>query len=84
MDPHVTWKQMQEELVAENWDIAIELAEALLAWLNRNGFPPLIGSNDLPCDGHRALAEAGAKYVLDAAGREEIDADAEIEEEADR
>ena len=30
MDPHATWKQMQEELVAENWDIAIELAEALL------------------------------------------------------
>jgi len=84
MDPHATWKQMQEELVAENWDIAIELAEALLRWLKSNGFPPLIGSNDLPYGWHRSLAEAGAKYVLVAAGLKRIDVDAEIEEEAAR
>ena len=81
MDPHATWKQMQEELVAENWDIAVELAEALLHWLNGNGFPPLIGSKDLPCGWHRALAEAGAKYVIATAGLERFDADAEFDEE---
>ena len=84
MDPHATWKQMQEELAAENWDIAIELAEALLTWLDGNGFPPLVGSNDLPYGWHRSLAEAGAKYVLVAAGLEKVDAEAELEEAADR
>lgn len=84
MDPHATWKQMQEELVAENWDIATELAEALLHWLKGNGFPPLIGSSDLPYGWHRALAEAGAKDVLVAAGLEQIDDEAEREEQAAR
>ena len=84
MDPHATWKQMQEELVAENWELAIELAEALLAWLKSGGFPPLVGSHDLPYGWHRKLAEAGATYVLIAAGLERIDEEAEIEEEETR
>ena len=84
MDPHATWKQLQEELAAENWDIAIELAEALLTWLDGNGFPPVVGSNDLPYGWHRSLAEAGAKYVLAATGLEKVDAEAELEEAADR
>lgn len=84
MDPHATWRQMQDELVAENWDLAIELAEALLAWLKGGGFPPLVGSHDLPYGWHRQLAEAGAKFVIIAAGLEQIDEEAEREEHAAR
>jgi len=84
MDPHATWKQMQEELVAENWDIAIELAEALLRWLKGGGFPPVIGDKDLPYGWHRKLAEAGATFVIIAAGLEQIDDGAEREEQAAR
>lgn len=84
MDPHATWKQMQEELVAENWELAMELAEALLAWLKGGGFPPVIGDKDLPYGWHRKLAEAGATFVLVAAGLERIDDEAEIEEAAAR
>ena len=83
MDPHATWKQMQEELVAENWELAMELAEALLAWLKGGGFPPVIGDKDLPYGWHRKLAEAGATFVLVAAGLERIDDEAEIEEAAE-
>ncbi len=84
MDPHATWAQMQEELMAENWETAMELAEALLKWLDGNGFPPLVGSKDLPYGWHRELARAGARYVLLAAGFEKIDAEAELEEDVVR
>ncbi|MCA9123949.1 MAG: hypothetical protein H6822_20465 [Planctomycetaceae bacterium] len=84
MDPHATWKQMQEELMAENWETAIELAEALLEWIDGNGSPPLVGSKDLPYGWHRELARAGARYVLIAAGFEKIDAEAEVEEQTAR
>lgn len=84
MDPHATWKQMQEELIAENWELAMELAEALLTWLKGGGFPPVIGDKDLPYGWHRKLAEAGATFVIIAADLERIDEEAEIEEEAAR
>ena len=84
MDPHATWKQMQEELIAENWELAMELAEALLAWLKGGGFPPVIGDKDLPYGWHRNLAEAGATFVIIAADLERIDEEAEIEEESAR
>ena len=84
MDPHATWREMQSELMAENWELAIELAEALLTWLKGGGFPPLIGDKDLPYGWHRKLAEAGATFVITAAGLEQIDDEAEREEEAVR
>ena len=83
MDPHATWREMQSELIAENWELAIELAEALLAWLKGGGFPPVIGDKDLPYGWHRKLAEAGATFVINAAGLEQID-DTEREEQAAR
>ena len=82
MDPHATWREMQSELMAENWELAIELAEALLTWLKGGGFPPLIGDKDLPYGWHRKLAEAGATFVIIAAGLEQIDDEAEREEQA--
>ena len=82
MDPTTTWEDLQREVMAENWESASELAKALLTWLRANGFPPLVGSRDLPYGWHRAIAEAGAKYALIAAGRETIDDAAECEENA--
>ena len=68
MDPHATWRDMQSAVIGEDWDFAVELAEALLGWLKRGGFPPVIGDKDLPYGWHRQIAEAGAKYVLTAVG----------------
>lgn len=84
MDPHATWRDMQSALIDEDWDLAAELAEALLAWLKGGGFPPVIGDKDLPYGWHRQLAEAGAKYVMVAAGLDQTDEEAEHEEQADR
>jgi hypothetical protein len=64
MDPHATWRDMQNALKDEDWDLAIELAEALLTWLKRGGFPPVIVDKDLPYGWHRKLAEAGATFVI--------------------
>ena len=80
MDPHATWRDMQSALIDEDRDLAIELAEALLAWLKGGGFPPVIGDKDLPYGWHRKLAEAGATFVIIAAGLEQIDDEAEREE----
>jgi hypothetical protein len=84
MDPHATWRDMQNALKDEDWDLAIELAEALLAWLKGGGFPPVIGDKDLPYGWHRQLAEAGTRFVIIAAGFEQIDEEAEREEHAPR
>lgn len=84
MDPHATWRDMQNALKDEDWDLAIELAEALLTWLKGGGFPPVIGDKDLPYGWHRKLAEAGATFVIIAAGLEQIDDEAEREEQAAR
>ena len=84
MDPHTTWREMQQELIAENWELAIERAKALLAWLKCGGFPPVIGNADLPYGWHRQLAEAGARFVIIAAGLEQTDDESEREEQAAR
>jgi len=68
MDPHATWRDMQNALIDEDADYAVELAEALLSWLQRGGFPPIVGDKDLPYGWHRQIAKAGAEYVLTAAG----------------
>ena len=82
MDPHATWRDMQSALINEDWDLAIELAEALQKWLRGGGFPPLIGDKDLPYGWHRQLAEAGARFVIIAAGLERIDDEGEREEQS--
>ena len=43
-----------------------------------------IGDKDLPYGWHRKLAEAGATFVIIAAGLEQIDDEAEREEQAAR
>lgn len=44
----------------------------------------MIGDKDLPYGWHRKLAEAGATFVIIAAGLEQIDDEAEREEQAAR
>jgi|CXWL01.1.fsa_nt_gi hypothetical protein len=84
MDPHATWQDMQNALKDEDWEFAIEFAEALLTWLKGGGFPPVIGDKDLPYGWHRKLAEAGATFVIIAAGLEQVDDESEREEQAAR
>ena len=73
MDPNETWKQMLDAYSQSNWDEAVELAEALLAWLRRGGFPPkttIVSSDgtvmiELDNDqANRQIADAVARSIL--------------------
>jgi hypothetical protein len=46
MDPQATWEQLQEAYGNADWETARELAQALLAWLDRGGFPPTTEAGD--------------------------------------
>lgn len=40
MDPQATWRLMCEVWIEHDWQQLHDAAEALLNWMNRNGFPP--------------------------------------------
>ena len=65
MDPQTTWNSLLEEWAKRNWLDVSELAEALLEWLSKDGFPPkTIGSRDLGADWHRTAALAMCNFAL--------------------
>lgn len=44
MDPNATWRMLAESYGSDS-DHAKELAQALLYWLDKGGFPPKITGN---------------------------------------
>src|SRR5262249_219354 len=51
MDPQAAWDRLLAAYAAGDWDQIEELATDLLAWLNRDGFPPtVIRQSDLDAD----------------------------------
>jgi hypothetical protein len=45
MDPNTCWQEMEEAVNTANWGIAVQKAEALIEWLQKDGFPPVIGGH---------------------------------------
>lgn len=41
MDPQAAWIQLQEAYRNRDWEAVGELAQSLLDWLERGGFPPI-------------------------------------------
>jgi hypothetical protein len=41
MDPQAAWNQLQEAYRIRDWEAVRELAQSLLDWLERGGFPPV-------------------------------------------
>ena len=65
MDPQITWDSLLEEWAKRNWQDVIELAEALLNWLDRGGFPPKTSNSaELGGQWHATVAKAAATYAL--------------------
>ena len=57
MDPEATLLELLEAVQARAWDRVDELAGALLDWLEKQGFPPLVvGPRELGVEWHRAMA----------------------------
>ena len=42
MDPNATWQALSQAVADADWGKAGELADGLLHWLSRDGFPPNI------------------------------------------
>lgn len=65
MDPQAAWDQLLAAYAAGDWDLIEERATDLLAWLDRDGFPPrILRQSDLDPDLNRALARAGCVHAL--------------------
>ena len=42
MDPNQTWSDLSRAIERDDWDEATDLAEMLVDWIERQGFPPTI------------------------------------------
>ena len=42
MDPNQTWHDLGRAIERDDWDEATDLAELLVDWIERQGFPPTI------------------------------------------
>ncbi len=65
MDPQVTWTELLEARLQRDWNRADELANALLDWMQRGGFPPhTIGDRKLGMRWHHSIAYTVCHLVL--------------------
>lgn len=48
MDPQAAWNELLDALAANELADAVLRAEALVAWLDRKGFPPQTSMRELP------------------------------------
>lgn len=82
MDPQVAWQELLDAFQQSDWDRVHELAEGLLHWMNRRGFPPetLVfnsavngglnkPSQSLGPDWNRSVAQAACRYAVDLANQ---------------
>ena len=72
MDPTTTWNQMLTAFGEEDWETALELADAMLAWFRAGGFPPIVsvGSSVGDCviviedvQARRSIADSVARAI---------------------
>jgi len=42
LDPNQVWSDLSRAIERDDWDEATELAEMLVDWIERQGFPPTI------------------------------------------
>ena len=65
MDPQATWDQLQKAYCIRDWEAVRELAQSLLDWLQRGGFPPtVLGKPFSDPDQHREVALAFCRRAL--------------------
>ena len=65
MDPQVTWTELLQARMERDWDRAEELAENLMGWMDKKGFPPeTVGSRTIGRGWHRAVAQFVCCLIL--------------------
>lgn len=64
MDPKETWRMLLDAWFHRNWDDVLELSEALLNWLHKDGFAPQVEyPRELGPDLNRLLAKTACEFV---------------------
>lgn len=57
MDPDAALKELLDAVQARDWDRVDELAQGLLSWMEKRGFPPsTLGPKELGRSWHRTIA----------------------------
>jgi hypothetical protein len=65
MDPQTCWNDLLDSLAERDWERVEELAEGLLMWLDRGGFPPrAITGRDLGADWDHEIALTACRFAL--------------------
>jgi len=82
MDPQAAWLELMDAFHQLDWDRVRDLAEGLLHWMDRGGFPPETAtvskaaddasnepSRTLGSEWNRTVAQAACRYALDLANQ---------------
>ena len=65
MDPQETWRMLLEAWFNRNWDDVVELSEALLNWIGKDGFAPCVEhARELGPDLNRLLVRTACDFLL--------------------
>jgi len=64
MDPQETWRMLLDAWFYRNWDDVLELSEALLNWLEKDGFAPQVESpRELGPELNRLLVRTACEFM---------------------
>ena len=66
MDPNATWRELIDAHAIQDGERVEELAQALISWLDRGGFPPTIADRQLPTEAAAAFVKAVCLHLLEA------------------
>jgi len=72
MNPQAAWDQLIEAYTQRDWSAVEELAEGLLHWLSRGGFPPqTVPKRAMDRDWNRTVAESACRFARSLACRKQ-------------
>jgi hypothetical protein len=65
MDPQATWNALLDAWTQRDWQEVVDLAEALLEWIRKGGFPPkTTPGRQMGADWNHVLSVAACKFAL--------------------
>jgi len=68
MDPQAAWDRLLEAYTHGDWSVVEELAEGLLQWLHRGGFPPRpVSKREMGDQWNRVVAVSACRFALSEA-----------------
>ena len=73
MDPQAAWEQLLDAYADQDWDLVEELADGLIHWVERGGFPPRATTgSDLGQLWDKAIAVAACRFARQQARKASV------------